>query len=242
MPVSEEQFREKSLEIVREHYEQANRPPLLLAQLGARLKSADAWPADRRGRNLRQLLEEIVPELEIVRDSMSPAFVAVAPHDQSARVKRIIEERQRAKAGVARFPIGEIEWPVLLAFCVRTQQDAPVYLRIRRPFRYRLEPPSPEDANDYAIVEPEFRRPGLRVDRVEEMSPSDRDDLSDKVQRWTAQHGVDLRQISRWQGREKDEAVTAASALDRLLAAQRPEIASQLVLPADLAQLLARIR
>src|ERR1039457_6793249 len=53
MPTPPEEFQEKIKAKLRAHYA-ATRAPLLLSNLGSEIEKEDAWPTDRRGRNLKQ--------------------------------------------------------------------------------------------------------------------------------------------------------------------------------------------
>jgi hypothetical protein len=241
MPISPEEFKEKIKAIVRDHYA-ASRTPLLLAHLGATIEKEDAWPVDRGGRSLKQLLKECVaPDLEIVWDKRSPAYIAVVTPEVRSDVEAQIAERQ----GTSELPTVRLEdlaRPVLLAFCVRVADETPVYVRRSRPFRYEIGPLSPDRASEYIIVESEYRRPGLRIDRLHLLQLSDRRDLEGRIQKWAAVHAVQLEQFSKVDQEEKEPPDYGKTALDRLLEAQPRDVAQRLLIPADIAQILGRLR
>jgi hypothetical protein len=88
-----EEFKEKITAMVRTHYA-TNRTPLLLAHLGTDLDKADAWPTDRGQRSLKQLIKECAaPDLDIVWDRRSPAYIAVVTQDVRETVLAQIEDR-----------------------------------------------------------------------------------------------------------------------------------------------------
>jgi hypothetical protein len=240
MPISPDEFQRKIKETVRTHYA-ANRTPLLLAHLGTEIEKRDEWPTDRGQRNLKQLITETcTPDLQIVWDRRSPAYIAVVTPDVRADVEAQIADRLADKDAVpAR--LEEIVKPVLLAFCVNVQNQ-PVYVKRTRPFRYEVGNIPPDRATDYILVEPEYRRPGLRIDHPNLLSLSDRKDLESLIQRWAAVHGVQVEQFSRVYQDEKETLEAGRTALDRLLAAQPPDVAQRVMIPADIAQILSRIR
>lgn len=135
----------------------------------------------------------------------------------------------------------DIALPVLLAFCI-DKRDQPIYVRRFRPFKYEVGILSPERASEFVLVEPEYRRPGLRVDRLQSLPLNDRRDLDGRIQKWASVHGLQMDQFSRLDQDDKEVADTGKTALDRLLAAQPPDVAQRLMIPADIAQILARIR
>jgi hypothetical protein len=240
MSVSPEAFQEKIKGIVRAHYA-GNRTPLLLAHLGSEIEKLQLWPSDRGQRNLKQLITETCgPDLQIVWDKRSPAYIAVVTPDVRADVEAQIAGRLGDKDSVP-VRLEDIAKPVLLAFCVNVQNQ-PVYVRRTRPFRYEIGSLPADRATDYILVEPEYRRPGLRIDHPHLLALSDRRDLESAIQRWAAVHGVPIEQFSRLDHEEKEGSDGGKTALDRLLAAQPHEVAQRMMIPADIAQILSRIR
>ncbi len=141
MPITPEEFKEKITAIVRDHYAKS-RTPLLLAQLGATVEKEDSWPVDRGERSLKQLLTECAaPDLEIVWDKRSPAYIAVVTPEVRSEIEAQIAQRQRTEEP-ATVRLEDLARPVLLAFCVRVSDGTPVYIRRSRPFRSLLKYPS----------------------------------------------------------------------------------------------------
>jgi hypothetical protein len=240
MPIPPEEFQEKIKAKVQAHYA-ATRAPLLLSNLGAEIEKEDAWPTDRRGRNLKQLiLDTCAHDLEIVRDKRSPAYIAVVTPDVRADVEALIAQRL-GENDVAPVRLEEVVKPVLLAFCINVENQ-PVYVKRTRPFRYEVGGVPAERASDYIIVEPEYRRPGLRIDHPQLLAHNDRKDLENRIQRWATVHGVQMEQFSRLDQEEKEASEGGRTALDRLLASQPPDVAQRMMIPADIAQILTRIR
>lgn len=239
MATSAAEFKEKLIQIVRSHYA-GRRTPLLLARLGTELDKADAWPEERGQRNLKQLINELAaPEIELIWDKRSPAYIAVATADVRESVVTQMEERLGVRAGAVR--LEEVVRPVLLAFCIDVH-DQPVYVRRVHPFRYEVGEVSPEQASMYVLVEAEYRRPGLRVERLQSLSSVDKADLANRIQRWAVAHGLTVEQFYKSDKDAKDVISGEGSALDRLLAAQAPDVAQRLMIPADIAQILSRLR
>lgn len=240
MSISSEQFKEKVKSLVRAHYE-TEQSPLLLAHLGVAIEKENAWPDDRNGRGLKRLLRDLLyPELDLIWDERSPEFIAVVTPDVRAKVLEQIERRQKSADNT--LLLERIARSILLAFCIYVPGEEPVYVRRSPPFRYELKPPDPEVAGQYLIVEPEYRRPGLRIDRLDQLDPADRTDLSERIKNWAAAHGVAVEQFFHSDEARLGAALSDQTALDRLVAAQLPEIARRLLIPADIAQMLARHR
>lgn len=240
MPIPPDQFQQRIKDRVRAHYA-ANRTPLLLARLGAEIERNDEWPTDRGQRNLKQLITETcAPDLQIVRAHRSPAYIAVVTPDVRPDVEAQIADRFSDKEGIP-VRLEEIVKPVLLAFCVNVQNQ-PVYIKRTKPFRYEVGSIPPDRATDYILVEPEFRRPGLRIDNPHLLSLNDRKDLESLIQKWAAVHAIQVEQFSRIDQDEKESSEAGRTALDRLLGAQSPDVAQRMMIPADIAQILSRIR
>jgi hypothetical protein len=239
MPTTPEQFREKLISMVRAHYA-AHRTPLLLARLGTELDKADAWPVDREQRSLKQLITDLAsPDVDLVWDKRSPAYIAVATPDVREAVIDQIQERLGARSVSIR--LEDIARPVLLAFCIDAHGQ-PVYVRRTRPFRYEIGQVPADQFADFVLVDAEYRRPGLRVDRPQALSATDKVDLANRLQKWALAHDLVVQQFYRPDNESKEVSDPQMTALDRLLNAQTPDVAQRLMIPADIAQVLARLR
>jgi hypothetical protein len=157
-----------------------------------------------------------------------------------ADVEAQIADRSRNKES-RRVRLEDIVKPVLLAFCVNSQNQ-PVYVKRTKPFRYEVGNIPADRATDYILVEPEYRRPGLRIDHPHLLPLSDKRDLESLIEKWAAVHAVQVEQFSKVDEDGKELSDFVGSALDRLLSAQPPDIASRIMIPADIAQILSRIR
>jgi hypothetical protein len=240
VPISLQEFQEGIKARVRAHYAET-RTPLLLAHLGSEIEKDDAWPTDRGQRNLKQLINETcAPDLQVVWDRRSPAYIAVVTPDIRADVEAQIAARLGDSDPVP-VRLEDIAKPVLLAFCINVQNQ-PVYIKRTRPFRYEVGGVPQDRATEYIIVELEYRRPGLRLDHPHLLPLSDRKDLETLIQKWAVVHGVQMEQFTKSDQDEKELLDGAKTALDRLLAAQTPDIARSIMIPADIAQVLSRMR
>jgi hypothetical protein len=159
--------------------------------------------------------------------------------DVRADVEAQIAERFSEK-DAAPVRLEEIVRPVLLAFCVDVQNQS-VYIKRTRPFRYEVGSVPPYRATDYIVIEPEYRRPGLRIDHLHLLPVTDRKDLESRIQRWATVHGLQVEQFSKIDQDDKELLEGGRTALDRLLAAQPPDVAQRIMIPADIAQILSRI-
>jgi hypothetical protein len=239
MSFQPEEFQNRIKAIVQEHYAKT-RTPLLLSHLGSRIEKEQLWPDDRGQRSLKQLIEACRPDLDIVFDKRSPAFVAVVTPD----IKNDVEEQIAARLGekeTTPVRLEDLARPILLAFCINVQNQ-PIYIRRTKPFRYDVGTIPPDSESEYVVVEPEYRRPGLRIDNLNQITLTDRRDLENRIQKWATVHGLDAEQFSRLGQDDKEMPDAGKTALDRLLAAQPPDVAQRMMIPADIAQFLSRIR
>lgn len=239
MPLPSEEFARRLKDLVDQHYTADPDRPLLLSQLGGWLDKQDIWPESRNNRSLKQLIEQL-PELglHILRDPKSPAFITVTPTQLLPKVQEAIAKRSMNEKTQVR--LEEISWPVLLAFCIETQQGTPVYLSRTRPFRFLKAIPIDQPAN-WILVDEEYRRPGLRLDKLNTLRTDDRLALAASIQNWCVKHDLRVEQFFS-QDQDGSPEMAGPNALDRLLAAQTPDVARKLVIPADIAQALARMK
>jgi len=222
-------------EIVAEHYRQ-NSSPLLLANLGLRLRNQNLWPseqADGKPQSLRQLIEAAHdPDLCIVRDRSAPAYIAVTTAAAKPMMERYIERRSQTKAAIP--DLEALPLSVLLAFCVQAEPGERVFLHRSPPFKYQILSADDAAPTEYVEVDQRYRRPGLKVSPVSELSASDRLDLQTKIAAWSRDKNIPV------EGLYRDAVNKNSNALERLLAAQRPGLAAKIVIPGDIALLLSR--
>ena len=156
MPIAPEEFQERIKAKVRAHYA-ATRAPLLLSNLGAEIEKENAWPTDRGQRNLKQLiLETCGPDLDIVRDKRSPAYIAVVTPEFVRTLRRklpsaLAKTRSCPSAG-RRSQTGAVG--------ILHQRGRPADVRKENPpFRYEVGSVPADRVGDYIVVEREYRRP-----------------------------------------------------------------------------------
>ena len=157
--------------IVSEHYEK-DASPLLLSDLGQTLQKQTLWTSTAtEGKTLRQVIEEARdPDLLIVRDKNSPAYVAVTTEACKKIVEQFIERRSQASATIP--DLDALPRSVLLAFCVRQESGKEVFLRKLSPFRYETDAPAADDRDQFLLVEERYRRPGLKIGDPSQLAAS----------------------------------------------------------------------
>lgn len=217
-----------------DHYQKES-SPLLLSDLGSRLRRQALWPAkgDERSLGLRELIEAAHdPDLCVVRDRNSPAYVAVTTAAARSIVEQFIERRSQATTTVP--DLEALPRSVLLAFCIQVQAGEHVFLDKLPPFRYEIgsrEKIRPEQVE----VDERYRRPGLKIGGLSELNASDRLDLQTKIATWSRDKNIPIEYFYRSAAAKKP-----LNALERLFASQPPGLAGRIVIPADIALLLSR--
>ncbi len=232
----EDDTRQAVHDLAEAHYGKSDEP-LYLAGVGQALRGQKLWPIDGEGRSLKDWLKALEPDIRVIQDETKPARVAIATPAKAERVAGIIHDLRNAEL------VNTLARPVLLAFCVRGAEQGPVFLSRRAPFKYTLvEPPDPQN---YHVIPPALRLPGLHLMTSAKMPASDVAQLGANIQRWADANAVALASLTREVAETnrpvaEEVAIGTMSALDRLIAAQRPDLRTQVVIPADIAALLSR--
>lgn len=226
------------LELAQTHYAQSDEP-LYLASVGQSLRVRALWPIEGETRSLRGWLKSLEPDIRVLQDETNLARVAIAPPNKAESVNASFTSLRAAEF------LSSLARPVLLAFVVRGEEEKPVFVTRRPPFKYTVVPPA--DRAVYHVIAPEYRLAGMRLAAVAKMPADDVRRLAETIQRWALANGVALETLTREVAEAEmpvpDEvALGTMSALERLVAAQRPDLRHQVVIPADIAALLSRHR
>jgi hypothetical protein len=219
------------------HYRQG-REPLLLSELGEVLRDAALWPVEGEERPLSAVVEGI-RGVSLVRDPVQKAYVIVTLAEREDEAKAFVKQR------AARQWLRRVARPALVAFCLDMPDGLLVYLRPTPPIQYATSP-----QEGFLPIEAEFRFNGVFVKDVGELEPAMQDQLALNIRAWCERHAVSPDALTRTQpARPKlaeapatSPAIPAAtSALERLMQAQAPGVAAQIILPADIALVLSRM-
>jgi hypothetical protein len=220
-------------QIVAEHYDKDS-SPLLLSALGSTLKRRQLWEGvEQTGKSLRQVIEEANdPDLLILRDKNSPSFIAVATANAKSVVEQRIDLRSQSVSVVPN--LEALPRSVLFAFCVRQEEGKPIFLHKSPPFRYETGGVDEDDSEHFLKIDERYRRPGLDIQSVENLTATDRLDLQTKIAAWARDNGVLIESFYKAAGKKH------TNALERFLAAQPKGVAEKIMLPADIALLLSQ--
>lgn len=210
---------------VEEHYKTPHSPVLLLSSFGQRNK---------------QLLADLKAEYGSLKAAVRAAgedrirFVdttagreAVAPTAIAAELQVQIQEDAASQRQAANY-FDSLPIPVQIAFCVRTEVGEYVAIDVVRPFRFTKVTAPDLIRPTQRIIPDVYRRPGLSLRTA---SVHERETLWRHFLAWAEKVNVDPTVFRRGE---------ATTALARLIAAQPGNIIQQLVIPADIAQILLK--
>lgn len=216
---------DRLVQTVRERYEVPNAVPLLLSSFGHANKSLlgelkAAYGTLKAAINAAGGERLRIVDHTVGRESVAPAEIAAAVE------RRIREDSATRRESVTSFD--SLPKSVRLAFCIRTDADEHIAIELTPPFSFsKIQAPDLIRAGQRIIPEP-YRKPGLSL---QGSSIQEREALWRSFLAWAQEFGVDPA-VFKSQSR--------SNALSRLIAAQRPEVIDQLVIPADIAALLLR--
>lgn len=207
---------------VAEHYPAADAPPLRLSTFGSKHK---ALVQELRA-HFPTLKHAIRAEERLRLIDNTVGSEAVAPTEFASQVSQKLEESNATqKKGASNFDC--LPFSVQTAFVYRVNAGEHITIDTTRPFRFsKITDPGLIRPTQRIIAE-QYRRPGLVLRNA---SVQDRAALWRQFVTWCEAVGVDPNVF-------QDSSTTA---LGRLLAAQPREIISQVVIPADIAQLLMK--
>lgn len=222
---------------VEKHYASTDRP-LLLSELGQHLRQAGGWPPDGEARPLAEIVQALAPRLSLVRDPKARAYAIVVPAGKENLAKSAIEQRHKFQL------LRSLPRSILLAFCVQAPAATDIYLRLEPPHRYVVGD-KPDDPT-YVPIEAEYRSPGLFLGADRHVAPEDAKRLMEGIESWAQRHDVQLDKLTGPNKGTGPAALVASptkhtSALERLYAAQAPDISSKMMVPFDIAMVLSRL-
>lgn len=223
-------------EKVEAHYADDKAPLLLLSALGFRLKEDGIWPAAGESRPLRDIVGT-TPGLRIIPDPEARSFLAVVRQGDEQRARDEIERRHRLAF------LKNLPRPVLLAFTLQLPENEAVHLQLTP--RASFVTGNNGAPEGFLPVDPELRMPGLNVDDLRELTQEQIEALGDTIRRWCERHGLDPAALSAHRDNPGMKSISTTkrdvSALDRLLAAQSPDVARRMTIPIDIAVALSRL-
>ena len=228
---------QKIQHLVSEHYRDPNNGVLMLSNLGAALSDAGDWPPSNDKRSLKQIIDAM-PNIKAVPDPDARSFIAIVLRGEEARAQAAIAERYKI------FFLRGLPRTVILAFTIDMAAGLAMYLRLSPRPLYQVAAETPGD--DFIPVEEEFRIPGLVVERLSDLEEDAIAQLSAKIRNWCDRHSIAPetlrgRRVAPPRAEGTPPTPKTGSALERLFAAQPPELAAKMIVPMDIALALSRM-
>jgi hypothetical protein len=224
--------------LVEAHYHPENAEILLLSNLGERLIKEGMWPLERGDKRTLYQVAEAAPGVSIVTDPRLQAFIALVKEGDEQRARDEIEKRCKL-AFLRGLPSA-----LLHAFTAEAAPGIDVWMSLVPKAHYRTATVAP--GQGFYKIDDELRSPGLDVTDVDALAELERERLEFNIREWAARHQVDLKTLGRRRrvAREtlaKPVEEAAATALDRLYAAQAMDVAKRMTIPIDIAVALSRL-
>lgn len=224
--------------LVDEHYGKPEPGLLMLSNVGAALSKQGKWPLPDEDERTLTEITEATPGIVLVRDPNATSFIAVVPPGQENLADTAIARRKQL------YFVRGLPRTVLLAFCLEMAPGQHMHLRLDPRASYQA---GPEIAIEgFLPVDDDLRLPGLAIDDVASLESGQVEALEAKVREWCDRHGVPAEALGRKRSRPTPRAPAApaqkaSSALERLYAAQSPDLADRLIVPIDIALMLSRM-
>lgn len=216
---------ERFVKAVQKHYEAPDAPALLLSSFGQRHKALLLELKEAHGSLASAVRAAGENRLKFIDTTRGQE--AIAPSGIAGPIQLRLEEDSASQRQAASF-FDSLPHSIQLAFCVRTDPGEHIAIDTVRPFKFAKITAPDLIRQTQRIVPDKYRRPGLSLKSA---SVQDREALWRQFSAWADETGIDPASFRHGQG---------TTALSRLLAAQPPELISQMIIPADIAQILIK--
>jgi hypothetical protein len=221
--------------LVEEHYKAPEAEILLLSNLGMKLSKAELWPPAHDKHTLYDAVAA-TPGVRLVRDEEAKSFIIVVLAGDEQRAVRAIEDRRK------RYFLRGLPRALLLAFTLDVAAGQIMSVRLDRKISYHG---GAELGEGSVLVDDDLRLPGLDAIDITALSETDVEKLDTSIRAWCERHQIDPASLARIPVKPGATPPVAtpmvSSALERLYAAQDPDVAKRLTVPIDIALALSRI-
>ena len=193
------------------------------------------WPPANDKRTLYEAAKD-TPGINPVRDEGSSSFIAVVLEGDEQRAVRAIDARRH------RLVLRSYPRALLLAFTLEIAEGQIMSLKLGPKITYQGGPDLEEGT---LRVDDDFRLPGLDIFDLQSLRDEEVEQLDTNIKAWSERHGIDPASLVRTTGKKVEPVAmsspSGSSALERLYAAQAPEVAKMLIMPIDIALALSRL-
>ncbi|WP_296075138.1 hypothetical protein [uncultured Agrobacterium sp.] len=208
---------------------------LLLSDIGAELRASNIWPSPNEKRPLREIVEAV----QGVSVESDGAFIAVVPKGLERRAEKVIAQRRDL------FFLRSLQKALLLAFTIVSKKGQVVSVRIGEKLVYET---GVTVGKGMTPVDEDLRIPGLDVSDLTSLKDERLRTLDQNIKTWCARHSIDPADLTYSRPKLLSKKQTSLSlteahgnALERLYAAQDPDVARKLSVPIDIALVLSRM-
>lgn len=208
------------IDLVHAHYANSD-DPFYLSRLGQALGDERSVLIAKYGRLVDAVL---AAGLDVVGRDLPGRATVVTPEVREAVSRKLTRGGSTGGAAFDNLPM-----PLQIAFCLRVEPGQQVAVHTTAPVRYRRLPEGDPLPSGFVAVEAKYREPGLHLASA---SSSDKERLWRAILSWAEKHQLDPDFLSR--------RPAPTNALERLLAAQAPDVVARMNLPADIVTILLR--
>ena len=221
-------------EIERRYAERSH--PYYLAELGQFFRSQGiAIPA---GKRFKDFLSEIFQgRLVVVQDPNVPAKIAIALLHNREQVQQQLTEPFLSAPGHSPIEVNRLPFSLIAAFCKKPDSGNRVYYRTVHPCRYAVGSLAPNDS--YVEIDEQFRQSIPEGTSVHELSSEVKQEIYHRISEWAAAQNINLETMyvgerGRLQSSGSNRMIPISNALQRLIAAQEPELRKRIQVPGDI--------
>lgn len=222
--------------IVAEHYQPGQERLLMLSNIGARLSKQSHWPLPAGDRRTLFEIAQAMPQISLVIDPQARSFIAVVPAGQEQRAHDAIAGRKHL------YFLRGLPRALLLAFTLELAEGQQMFVRFGPRITYIAG--QDEGGADAILVDADLRLPGLDTEQIDALAVREAEQLEANIKQWCERHKLEPETLARKRRPSNPPTPvsrTALSALERLYAAQEPDIAKRLSIPIDIAMMLSRL-
>lgn len=219
--------------LAHDYYAQPGAGVLMLSNIGAHLSKVGLWPSKDDRRSLHDIAAHAAG-LTIVRDPDAQSFIAVVLAGDEQRAELAIAERHK------RVFLKSLPRALLLAFTVELADSQTMYVQLHPRVTFHI---NGREGQDLIVVDAELRRPGMRIDDIDELALEQVEVLDQSIRTWCERHDIDVSTLQRRVARPAavQQPQRSRTALERLYDAQEPGVAGRLTVPIDIALALSRM-
>ena len=203
------------------------RKPLYLAVLGQKLRKMN-FPINK----LKTLIEENCTAYSLVQDPAVPQRIYIQRRDEPNI------ECLGSQLGLNQQEISlkDINKSILLAFCVKIDDDKRMFITNKKPFHFKADETQPE--GNYVEIQKDLRFNGDNYFDIMNHYPEKAKQLEGNIFKWADDNSIH-RDLLRKFIPEKN-VIKQTSPLLRFISLQPPEIRGRIVMPLDIVEILIK--